>query len=270
MKKFQKKLLPFLLVFTMAASSLLAFSGCGPDKTPGGPSVPAVKVTITGVTENKLPGKRITGTVTCDEAARAGYEKPEKFRNRVTVVDALVVLHRAMFGEDFDKNADKYLAVDKSGSISTIFGVETFSSGYLINGATPVYPDDPGEGSTAGDSELSEGDRLTVFLYNSPAWDDTYLEFAEESVEGTAGGEITLSLRGFRPMSYPEPDVMAPKEGYTVRLALKGDDSVFYEAVTDYRGWARFVIDKSGEYIATAVDGAGYFIAPYAEVTVRD
>lgn len=225
------------------------------------------KVTIFANNKANEIGTRITCDVKSNEATKLGYYKSEEFKNKVTVIDALVALHRQMYGADLDANPEKYLAMSKNGWLTTIFGVNTSNSGYLVNGATPVY-----EGTTtssvANDTLLDSGDTLSVFLYNSPSWDDIYLEFAKFEVKAMQTEDFTLTLKGFKPMSYPEPDKMGPKEGFTVRLTSKTDSTVFYDAVTDANGIAKFNIDKAGDYTATVISGAEYFMAPYAEVSV--
>ncbi len=225
------------------------------------------KVTILANNKANEIGTKITCDVKSDEAAKLGYYKAEEFKNKVTVIDALVALHRQMYGADFDANPEKYLAMSKNGYLTTIFGVNTSNSGYLVNGAAPVYAGTT-TGSVANDTLLEGGDTLSVFLYNSPLWDDIYLEFTKSEVQAMQTEDFTLTLNGLRPMSYPEPDKMAPREGFTVRLTSKTDNTVFYEAVTDANGIAKFNIDKAGDYTATVVSGAEYFIAPYAEVSI--
>ncbi len=225
------------------------------------------KVTILGNSKANEIGVRVIADVRSDEATKLGYYKPEEFRNKVTVIDALVVLHRQMYGNDFDANPEKYLAMHENGWLTSIFGIKTSNSGYLVNGAMPVYPGTT-SGSVANDSVLKSGDTLSAFLYNSPTFDDTYLEFGNDEVNGVQTEDFELALNGFKPLSYPVADIKGPKEGFIVRLTSKIDEKVFYEAKTDSKGIAKFNVDKPGEYIATVVSGTEYFIAPYANVSI--
>ena len=245
--------------------------GTKPDPQPEKPDVvKTVKLNVFGALAMDKAPAIYTGDVSSDEAKKAGFEKSEKYKNEVTVIDALVVLHRDMFGEDFDKNPENYLKMSKQGWISKIFGVETFNSGYLVNGKVPEYPDKPGTGSVANDTVLGANDTVSAFIYSdTTGYSDIYLEFTEKQITAKTGEKFTITLQGMKPMSFGAPDKMSPKAGFTVRLTSADNKDVYLEAVTNKDGNVEFKIPEPGVYTASVVAGAEYYIQPYAKVTVE-
>ena len=229
----------------------------------------AENMILTGNYEKNKPGKTITADVKSDEAAKAGYYKPEEYIHEVTAIDAMVVLHRHIFGEDFDKDPQKYLVMGKNGWTTKLFGIDTMNSTFLVNDKFPTYPDDPEKGSVANDTVLKTSDRLSVLLLFSDYYDDYYLRFDTDVINTKQMDKVTLTLNGY--MIYGDPSLfMTPKEGYTVKLTSE-DNKTSYEGVTNAEGKVTFTIKEQGNFTATvtkAPEEVSSFAAPSAEIKV--
>ena len=118
-------------------------------------------------------------------AEAIGYNDDD---SSVTVYDAIVAAHLAMFGEDFmDYAPMKY----SSGMLSKSFGEESTALSYRVNGAIQ---------SESGayynlDSALTDGDSVEYMFYqDTQFWGDKYTRFDKRSIDAKAGEETTLTL----------------------------------------------------------------------------
>ena len=274
--KIPKKLLTLCLAFAMVITTMAV-----PAATFADEDAPAVahNVVLTANMEQNKPAFRVVADVKADEAVKAGYVKTDEYKNKVTAIDAMVVLHRAIYGEKFDKNPAAYLEMGPSGWLTRIFGEQTYNSGYLVNHKMPVYPDDPETGSVANDTVLKDNDRLALFKYFSEYYDDTYLYFDKDEVSAFTGETFSLNLRGSMPMGEDPENYKQPQPGYTVKLTDNENSDISYEAVTDEKGNAEFTVEAAGNYTATVVAapeagedemGVTSFIASYVLVNVEE
>lgn len=209
--------------------------------------------------------------VSAEAATKAGYSKAPEFQKQVTVIDALVVLHQQLYGEDFSNNPTKYLVMDANGFISTIFGKKTYSLGYFVNNAFPVYADNPKLGSVANDTVLKNTDTLNVFLYNSPYYAEKYLYFGSKTYHTKTDTPVTVNVQGFYAMMERTP---VAQEGATV-VAQDANGKIVAEAITDADGNATLTLQQAGDYTLTvsAIEEdetwGDYFVAPYSQLTVE-
>ena len=112
----------------------------------------------------------------------------------VSVLDALVTLHKVKYGDDFTKDtAGNYLALSDYGSTSKSFGYSDRYAGFVLNGA---YPNDGTASSFGGyngtletTQELVDGDTVEFFIY-ADDWSD---ELAWFNYKGNAVTEITAA-----------------------------------------------------------------------------
>ena len=219
------------------------------------------RVSMTGFSTKGMPGKTYSSVVTHDAASKAGFTKPEEFKNDVTALDALVVLHQNMFGEDFNKKPSSYLAVASSGMITKMFGTDTTELAFSINGTTT--------NTNVLNTVLKENDKFVAVLLNSPAYKDQYLEFTESDIKAAQGEDIKVTLKGHPFMTIDADKTFKPQKGYTVKMQSLADKNVFYTAVTDENGVATLKALKPGKYEVTVSAGADYFFTPLlnAEIT---
>ena len=183
-------------------------------------------------------------TVKAHTAANYGYTKPEEYKNKVTVLDVLAAWHAANYGDAFKQNPTDYLKLS-NGFINKIYGVETMNIGLLVNNAMP------GD-ATADTAVVKTGDTVTVFRY-SETYQDLYLYFEGIPETVKANENISLTLYGYRPAAYPDPDVPAVRPGYTV-AALDANGNCVATAVTDEKGTAVLQINTAGTYKITVAE----------------
>ena len=254
-KNLSKKALTLLLAVAMVmATMVVPAASFAAEET--------ATVTVQAVEENMTPGKTMTLTVSSEEAEAYGYYEDAAVEGKVSEVDVMAAYHKAVYGADFEADPKAYFNVADTGwvgSVTKMFGEATGNSGFLLNNVAPT--------TTIAQTPVTDGDNIVAFLYHDPAWGDVYYKFSESEVNVTEGEDVALTLNGYKPMSWPDPDVYGPKEGITVKLTQKADSTVTYEAVTGADGVAKFTGVKAGEYTASVATGE-YFIAPYAEVKV--
>ena len=248
--KIPKRVLTLCLALAMVISSMAV-----PALSFADTDTPAVahNLVLTANDKQNQPAFRMIADVKADEAEKAGYDKPDAYENQVTAIDAMVVLHRALYGEKFDAAPQDYLVMSSSGWLSKVFGVETYNASYLVNHKMPEYPDKPGTGSVAYDTVLKDNDRFALFMWFSEYYDDTYLYFDKDDINVFTGEEFALNLKGYMPMGEDPANFDQPQQGYRIRVTKADDIDVSYEAVTDEDGNAVFTVEEAGDYSAAVV-----------------
>lgn len=207
-------------------------------------------------------------TVTSEECAKAGYDKPEECLNEVTALDAVCKLHEAMFGDDYNADPSQYLVIGSSGYMSKIFGVETYDAGYLVNNEPGVSPD----------YLMEDGDRLVCFMYqDTDYYSDEYMYFDQNTYTAASDEDLTMVLASQYAGWGGEFDV----EGHVVGLYDVETDELKAQAAADADGKVVFSDVPAGEYYATieslSEDKEPFadleevcYIPPYAEVSIYD
>ena len=225
--------------------------------------------------ENAFSKALYPASVSSDASTRLGYFKPSEYKNQVVAIDAIVVLHQAMYGEDFVNAPTDYLVMSSGGTITKIFGKNTDILGYYVNYEYPTYPDDETIGSVANDTVLEDGDMFNVWIYGTLKYKDKLLyfdrnEFSAENPSavpvklysrqaGIVGSGTETTMAGAR-LSVIDPD------GKEVAEATTGDDGI-----------ATIPAVEPGEYVITATSipyddeiKDDHFVAPYATLTVGE
>ena len=201
-------------------------------------NVASAEITIAAVidTKGKKPDLILNQPVRADEAEKAGYTKPEASKDKVTVLDALVVLHKEMFGEeDFGKNPTDYLEINASGWITTLFGLETSYVGFYVNHESPSL--------TCDQCELKTQDTVCAFLYgDTTQYSDQYLfiEKTQEQIEVGESLSLTVKSAGYM-TTQAEPGC---------EVTLTDPDGNQQQAITDENGVVLFQVQKAGIYTA--------------------
>ena len=213
---------------------------------------------------------------------------------QATVMDALVAAHIALYGDEISAVNDK-LAVNGSGFITKVVGVETSSLMFFVNGEAPgdgVYVEDIYSGGTsqtgysATQALLSEGDTVAFHLMqDTDYYMDNYVWFEYEGskvdeLTVTAGDSVELSVQGYTAMFYANSDAAyqaektdAIEDAVIVPITNTGHGGDFGDAVavTPENGTVTITFDTVGTHLLSAVDDSGYspLMSPWLEVTVE-
>lgn len=227
MKKLISVILAVLLAFTSMAAGTAAF----------GAEAKAVEIEFSVYDGGVFTMSPELIDVSADEdnayADAIGYNDND---SNVTVFDAIVAAHVAMFGEDFMDDTPMTYA---GGMLKKSFGEETTALSYRVNGAIQA-PD----GSYYNlDSVLNDGDSVEYMFYQDAAYyGDKYTRFNERRIDVQAGKELTLRL-----------SVETYDENWnTVNLPAAGFDIIVDGAekigTTDENGNITLRFDKVGTY----------------------
>lgn len=222
------------------------------------------------------------------ENAKAGHEVGGQDHSikegQVSVLDALLCAHEAMYGAAFTKDTINNYIGGSSSYVTEIFGCSGGIS-YAVNDRLPVGPKSDGYG--INEYALSEGDDVYFFIYGDAYWGDYYSYFDKKQVTINAGEEITLKLTGYMAMEQmfgspgsdtPELATLEPiTDGSVVLLAESKDDGSWAStdvlADLDSNGQAKFKFDKAGTYYVSAVGQSSYdfpITGPWCEITVNE
>ena len=235
--------------------------------------VPASAVQAEAVTANvEIVSQAYGGFLAAPQNADVSSDLAESYGysdqvSGVSVLDALVRAHELIFGEDFtSETASDYLVVS-GGYVNTIFGEETYASGFLLNGGSP---NDGTEsqyggytGTTVSTQEIKDGDKLDFFIYQ----DDTYYSDiytwidTDETVK--PGEDLDVTVTGSMVMMgymYQTPDDFkdSGESAEVVQLAWvdkNGGVEEIEDAVTDEDGNVIISIPEDmapGTYYLTA------------------
>lgn len=191
------------------------------------------------------PGQLLSMTVAADTARSYGYEKPEEMKNKVAVVDVLYAIHKELYGTDFENDPGRYLAVDNTGKINTIFKAQNPNVSYLINDKYPM--DASGNMTAAHNSVVNTGDQFSIFVYaDTTGWTDKYLFFQDvpSSVEAGKDFAVTLKTYGYD-SNWNTVELLVAGSTLTLENKATGEKT---QAVTDENGSAVIKAEKAGAY----------------------
>ena len=199
---------------------------------------------------------------------------------QVSVLDALLCAHEAVYGAAFTKDTmSSYFG--GSSFVSKIFGVDG-SIGYAVNDRLPVGP--KYDGYAINEYALSEGDDVYFFIYASPSWGDYLSYFDKKQLTVNAGEEITLKLSGYMAMEQmgaPGKDTrpittMENIEGAEIDLLDENAGKLEfgdYLGETDENGKVTLKFDKAGTYYVSAIGESSTtfpITGPWCEITVNE
>ncbi len=216
--------------------------------------------------ENAKAGHLVGGM---DHSIKAG---------QVSVLDALLCAHEAVYGAAFTKDTMSSYFGGSSSFVSKIFGVDG-SIGYAVNDCLPVGP--KYDGYAINEYALSEGDDVYFFIYASPYWGDYLSYFDKKQLTVNAGEEITLKLSGYMAMEQmgtPGKDTrpittMENIEGAEIDLLDEKYEFGDYLGLTDAEGKVTLKFDKAGTYYVSAIGESSTtfpITGPWCEITVNE
>ncbi|MBQ9067681.1 MAG: carboxypeptidase regulatory-like domain-containing protein, partial [Eggerthellaceae bacterium] len=218
-------------------------------------------------------------------ATSYGYKKPADMMGKATALDALVALHKELYGEAFEANPTDYLATNSSGTTMTkLFGIASEYFMFHVNDLYPCYADQPGTGSVVNDTPLANGDTVRFFDVATDfyGFDVSYLTFDKPAFgEGSGyaaheGGSVAVTVEydaamagmsGMPPAAWKpaEDAVVAVKDAdhETVATATAGEDGV--ATLSNLPSGDYYLV--ASEFMEPSYDGEG-FSTPYATLTV--
>lgn len=200
---------------------------------------------------------------------------------QVSVLDALLCAHEAVYGAAFTKDTMSSYFGGSSSFVSKIFGVDG-GIGYAVNDRLPVGP--KYDGYAINEYALSEGDDVYFFIYASPYWGDYLSYFDKKQLTVNAGEEITLKLSGYMAMEQmgtPGKDTrpittMENIEGAEIDLLDENAGKLEfgdYLGETDENGNVTLKFDKAGTYYVSAIGESSTtfpITGPCCEITVNE
>ena len=219
--------------------------------------------------ENAKAGHLVGGM---DHSIKAG---------QVSVLDALLCAHEAVYGAAFTKDTMSSYFGGSSSFVTKIFGVDG-SIGYAVNDRLPVGP--KYDGYAINEYALSEGDDVYFFIYASPYWGDYLSYFDKKQLTVNAGEEVTLTLSGYMAMEQmgtPGKDTrpittMENIVGAEIDLLDENAGKLEfgdYLGETDENGKVKLKFDKAGTYYVSAIGESSTtfpITGPWCEITVNE
>lgn len=233
--------------------------------------------------------------VTKGIAKSYGYENALPIaENDISTLDVLVAMHEDLFGKEaFTKETAKDVLVVKGGMISKMFGTESSSVVFTVNGKCPndgVFNDkyNAYTGYLVNQAKIGNGDKVEFFQYGDSYWGDNYTWFEKdgtklESAQIKAGEKIALALKGY-PIGFygfSKDDLIAKVTKHIANAAIciadeSGNLTKLEGITTDEKGEAAISFDTAGEKIISAVvtvetgSGKTPIISPIARLTVSE
>ena len=188
--------------------------------------------------------------------------------NGVTVLDALVALHKELYGDAFTaETAKNYLVVAAdTGYITTIDGVATINVGYTVNDEQ-VHDDQIGvwgtyTGFSCNETVLKDGDKLNVFFYQDSYATDLY-PIIEAPAEVAPGEDFTLSAAGYSIGWYG----CSPEEDYAELIEALSDAEVVLFSDDGQTVTVLESLNENGQLIISFEEAGTYWLGVRGEET---
>lgn len=193
-------------------------------------------------------------TVSASKTAAEGAGLTDQVKPyQVSALDALVAAHAA-----YGKDAKTDLAVDASGNVTRLFGVDSKVSGFILN-------NEPMPMSSAASTYLKDGDSIRFFTGVDDNGDETgiaWLEFLDGDTPKLAKGrDYTFQVKTAR----------GPLVGMEVRQ-VQADGTVADTALgtTDAEGKVVLTFAETGDYTLTGYDKNGSYVFTHTGITVYE
>lgn len=261
-------------------------------------ATPAVTATLRAQAEGAFLIPNADGDIPVGLAAKYGYANAASIVG-VSGLDALVRAHELLFGEMFTPETANELLTVNGGSISRVFGMDTYNFGYTVNGVQPhgdVWTEGGGgypgyyNAYAVNEVELKDNDVVEFFVYRDSMGLDLYAWFEQdgkkvETVSLGEGENLALTLRGYSIGWYGASDTATieakTEEVVEAQLAVLdeyGNITDLEGKLTDDNGAVTLSFDQPGRYTVTAYitdeDIAEYYVTPivmpFLTVEVRE
>lgn len=214
--------------------------------------------------ENAAPGYTVGGV---DHGVKDG---------EITVSDALLAAHEAVYGSYFCKETmDDYIGGSAS-YVTSIFGISG-SICFTVNDSTPMGP--MSDGYAANECVLKEGDEVHFFFLPNDGWYGMYtdyLYFDAKNLSVAVGEPVTLTLSGFNSTAAmwatpgTETQPIEPKSMANIMIACldangKVSDYLYDDdgniVTTDENGQFTYTFEKEGGLRLAAIMNADENVA---------
>ncbi|MDD6043178.1 MAG: PQQ-binding-like beta-propeller repeat protein, partial [Eubacteriaceae bacterium] len=239
----------------------------------------STEVTVSSQSDNAFLAPVKSLEVSSYLAESYGYE--DEVKDGTSTLDALVAEHKEVFGDEFTKSTSgDYLNVS-GGYITKMFGEETTSTGFAVNGKYPKAEN--GTGTNVNATRVEDRDLVQFFFYQDlEGWSDNICEISIDEDNLIAGTAIEAKLTGYSYALYgheTDENIAAKINPISnAKFALideNGAATPIEDAVTDEDGCATFSIDVAGTYLLTAYtepsedNGLSPLIMPVKKITVH-
>lgn len=167
---------------------------------------------------------------------------------KLTVNDALTILHAEKSMEYEAKNGDFGLYITK------LWSVETSSVGYTVNNAFALSLAD----------EIKDGDYVAAYIYTDPAFSDAYSYFDSTKLSTGAGDEFTLTLSS-----------LGYDENWQTVVSAVNDADIYVDGVkteykTDADGKVTLSLTNGGRHVISAKSESKLLVPPVCVVEVNE
>ena len=188
--------------------------------------------------------------VRSDTAYNAGFEKFDD-KSTITMADAAVAAHIAEYGDAF-KGDTTGEVLDAQMVVMDTYGFPWTTKIFNSTKSNSVWLNNEFAMSGIFDVAVEDGDLVSVELYESTDYSDTYLYIDKDEYENDEAGYVDVKLTAMIMDEFynynPEP-----VEGATIVLTGNDNDSLF-EAETDEDGIAHVLVDFAGSYTVSVED----------------
>lgn len=211
-----------------------------------------------------IPGETVE--VKDGMAEEYGYTVSEKDHNGktvdyITVLDAIVALHKAYYGDEFTAESCKSYLNFSGGMITKMFAKSATSSGFTVNDVVPndgIYNENYRSytGYAADTAPVANGDTVRIFTYKDSYWSDYYTRFDSAEKTVTAGEAVSFTVTGYSIAWYGFSDSATiersslPMGGVDLYMIAYADGKRADKKVAtlDWKGSASYTVTEPGVY----------------------
>ncbi len=174
--------------------------------------------------------------------------------NIISIHDALYTAHEKFYQDGISGYQSEETSLGLS--LTKLWGNENGGSyGYYLNDASPLSLSD----------EIKNGDYIDAYSYQDlTGFSDLYCYFEERTAQKNENEKFTITLlsasydENWNPVTLPVSDAV---------ITINGEKSSFS---TNENGQAEISIEKSGEYIISAVSEKNVLVAPVCTVNIKE
>lgn len=246
----------------------------------------SVTVTVSAQVDGQFKAFNKQVTIEQGIAGEYGFENSSIVsESGITVMDALVALHKEIYGAAFTKTAmTEYLQISAndygSMGVQKLFGTPTAYFGFVVDGYTPndgVYSKWGATSYAVDQAEIKDGQSIDFFTYrDTSAWADSFVFVSKLSGEQSkisnevreitvdAGEEFEVSLKGYsvmfsgsQPFKAIETATLPIKNAQLAIVSENNERVDIAGAITSKDGTATLKFDSVGRYQLTAYESAG-------------
>ncbi len=232
--------------------------------------------------------------VDAEKAESCGYPDAVDSAEGASALDALVTVHEMVY-TDFAADPKAYLEVAESGMVTKVYGEETYSFCFMINGEASHSDVESAYGGyesyMVNQAVIADGDDVDFALSVDPYYMDNAVWFMQDgkridSLSVVPGESVKLQLQGYAFMWYSSygtesivNEHMTPiEEVQLAEVTVAEGGNVILEPLdfdaTDEDGYTKISFDENGTHLITALvtdeENGFYGFYPFLKVDVVD